>query len=69
MKRIIEYRYDSWAEPCGCCSDSSSTYSIWEDGKLVEDDAWCQLIESEEELRERFSDKEPFEISQDTQYF
>lgn len=69
MKRVIEYRYDSWTLGCGCCSDSSSTYSMWEDGNLVVDDQWCEWIEDEQELREYFSEYEPFEVSSYTQYF
>jgi hypothetical protein len=42
---------------------------MWEDGRLVEEDTWCELIESEQELRERFSHKEPFEVSEYTHYF
>lgn len=38
MNRLIEYTYNSWTEPCGCCGDSSSTYSMWEDGKLIHED-------------------------------
>jgi hypothetical protein len=69
LKRILEYRYDSWTKSCGCCSDSMSTYRMWEDGFLVVDDEYCELIENEDQLREVFKEQEPFEISEDTKYF
>lgn len=69
MKRVIEYWYESWTEGCGCCSNSSSTYSMWEDGELVVEDNWCELAENEEELREYLRNLEPFEVSSNSRWF
>lgn len=69
MKRVVEYQYESWLENCGCCSDSSSTYSVWEDGVLVTDDQGLHLCENESELREALVHLEPFDVSPDTNYF
>jgi hypothetical protein len=69
MKRLIEYTYNSWTESCGCCGDSSSTYSMWEDGKLIHEDDWCELCENEEELREALKHLEPFDVSADSYWF
>jgi hypothetical protein len=69
MKRLIEYTYSSWTEPCGCCSDSSSTYFMWEDGKLIHEDSWCKYCENEEELREALKHLEPFDVSADSYWF
>lgn len=69
MKRVITYYYDSWTEGCGCCSNSSSTYSIYEDGKLVSEDNWCDLCSNEEELRAALKHLEPFEINIDSWWF
>ena len=65
MKRVIEYRYDTWLEGCGCCSDSSSTYDLYEDGVCVSFDNWCAYCENEGELREALKNLEPFEIDED----
>lgn len=69
MKRLVQYVYESWLEPCGCCSDSSSTYFMWEDGKLVHDNYSCEYCENEEELREVLKHLEPFDISRDSCYW
>lgn len=69
MKRLIEYTYNSWTDSCGCCGDSSSTYCMWEDGKLVHEDYYVELCESEEDLRKVLKDLEPFEVSEDSYWF
>lgn len=48
MKRIISYSYRTFDLGCGCCSDSSSTYDIFENGWMVGDDLWCPVMENEE---------------------
>lgn len=72
MSYTIEYRYNYWTEGCGCCSNSSSEYSVWDD-ETRDCLIWehhCELIESEEELREKFSaEYGDFNISADTHYF
>lgn len=65
MKRVITYRYDSWLEGCGCCSNSSTTFDVYEDGVLVSEDNWCEWASNEEELREILTDMEPFEVDED----
>jgi hypothetical protein len=69
MKRVIEYTYRTFDLGCGCCSDSSSTYDVWEDDKLVSYDNWCMYCENEQELRVELPDLEPFEVSKDSIYF
>ena len=66
MKRTITYRYDSWTEGCGCCSNSSSTYDMYEDGFCVLGDNWVELCEDEAELREKLAGLEPFEVDEDS---
>ena len=79
MKRLIEYTYNSWTDSCGCCSYSSSTYCMWDDGNLIHEDYYVELCENEEDLRKVFvmqlekefcaevgiEYKEPVEISDD----
>jgi len=69
MKRVIRYTYYSWGMGCGCCSDSASTYDMWEDGRLVEEDQWCEWCSNEEELREVLAHLEPFEVAEDCEWF
>lgn len=69
MKRVIEYRYHSFLLGCDCCSDSESYYDLYEDGRCVEYDQWINLIENEEQLRKELSHLEPFEVSEDSEYF
>jgi hypothetical protein len=70
MERLIEYQYRSYLEGCGCCSNSDSTYSVWEDGKLVVEDGWCPLMSSPEDLTDYFTVYNgDFEVHPDTNYF
>jgi len=69
MKRVVEYQYSSWVENCGCCSDSASEYSVWEDGVLVTEDHSVKLCENEAELRLALAELEPFEVGDGTNYF
>ena len=69
MKRLIEYRYTSWVEGCGCCSYSDTSYDMWEDGKLVRDEWPVELCENEGELREALKELEPFEVSEGSVWF
>lgn len=73
MKRTIMYRYDSWTEGCGCCSNSESVYEIWEenDGIMlcVSEGNWCDLAQNEEELREILKHLEPFDVDPDSWWF
>lgn len=69
MKRIITYNYDSWTEGCGCCSNSSSTYDVYEDGICVSYDNGCDLCTDEGELREILKHLEPFDIDPDSRWF
>ena len=69
MKRIISYSYNSFDLWCGCCSESFSTYDIFEDGKLVGDDVSCPVMENEEQLRDYLVHLEPFDVDSDSQYF
>ena len=69
MKRVIEYTYRTFDLGCGCCSDSSSTYDVYEDGKLVNYDEECACCEDEQALRDMLSYLEPFEVSKDSIYF
>lgn len=69
MKRIITYNYDSWTEGCGCCSNSSSTYDVYEDGVCVSCDNWCEVSENEDDLREILKHLEPFDIDPDSRWF
>ena len=63
------YRYDSWTEGCGCCSNSSSTYDVYEDGKCVSEGNWCDLAENEEDLRRILVHLEPFDVDPDSWWF
>mgnify|MGYP006878018198 FL=1 len=69
MKRVIRYTYYSWDLSCGCCSGAASTYDMWEDGRLVEKDVWCEYCSNEEELREALAHLEPFEVAEDCEWF
>lgn len=69
MKRLIKYEYLSWTEGCGCCSNSSSTYDVYEDDVLVSYDNWCEWISNEEELREELKHLLPFEVDPDSKWF
>jgi hypothetical protein len=69
MTRKIMYRYDSWTEGCGCCSNSSSTYDVYEEGTLVSEDNWCTLCCDEEDLRECLKHLEPFDVDPDSWWF
>lgn len=69
MKRVIKYEYYSWDLGCGCCSDSASTYDMWEDGVLVEEDVWCGCASNEEELREILAHLEPFDVHPESEWF
>ena len=69
MKRVIEYRYHYWDLGCECCSDSSSSYCMYEDGVLVEEDAWCELCSDEEELKDVLKELLPFDVHPDSEWF
>ncbi len=69
MNRVIYYSYRTFDVGCGCCSDSSSTYDLFEDGKLVGGDLWCPSMENEGELRKQLAHLEPFDVDSDSQYF
>lgn len=69
MIRKIMYRYNSWTEGCGCCSNSSSTYDVYEDGILISEDNWCDLFSNEQELREGLKHLEPFYVDPDCWWF
>lgn len=69
VRRVVSYQYTSWVENCGCCSDSASEYSVWEDGVLVTEDQSVKLCENEAELRLALAELEPFEIDDNTNYF
>jgi hypothetical protein len=68
MKRIISYSYNSFDLGCGCCSESFSTYDVFEDGKLVGDDVSCPVMENEEKLRDYLAHLEPFDVDSNSQY-
>lgn len=69
MKRVIEYTYYSFMLGCDCCSDSTSSYDMWEDGDLVAEEVWCDWCENEEELREALEHLEPFEVSERSRWY
>lgn len=69
MTRTITYNYDSWTEGCGCCSNSSSTYDVYEGGICVSYDNWCYLCSNEADLREILSHLEPFDVDPDSRWF
>lgn len=69
MKRVIKYEYYSWDLGCGCCSDSYSSYDIYEDGVLVDEDVWCEYASDEQELREILAHLEPFDVHSDCTWF
>jgi len=47
MKRLIHYYYNTYDLGCGCCSDSFSEYTMWEDEIMVVDDCLMQICENE----------------------
>lgn len=67
--RTVRYDYRSWDMGCGCCSDSSSTYDVYEDGGLIQDDVSCGWCENEQELREELAHLLPFDVDPDSQWF
>ena len=69
MTRKIMYRYDSWTEGCGCCSNSESVYEIWEDDICVSEGNCCYLAENEEDLRRILAHLEPFDVDPDSWWF
>lgn len=69
MTRTIMYRYDSWIEGCGCCSNSPSTYDVYEDGVLVSEDNWCDLFCDEEDVRNGLKHLEPFHVDSNSRWF
>ena len=69
MNRVICYSYRTFDVGCGCRSDSSSTYDLFEDGKLVGDDLWCPVMENEEQLREYLAHLEPFDVDSNSEWF
>lgn len=75
MKRLIMYRYNSWTEGCGCCSNSESVYEVWEDTYgdnvlvCVSEGNWCDLFSNEQELRDGLKHLEPFYVDPDCWWF
>ena len=69
MKRVVYYTYNTFDLGCGCCSDSFSTYDVFEDGKTVSEDVTCPVMENEKELREYLEHLEPFDVDSDSQWF
>lgn len=69
MQRVIKYEYYGWLENCGCCSDSSSSYTIYEDGVCTLREQRCNVVSNDEELRELLEWLEPFDIHTDTMYY
>lgn len=67
--RLIKYEYYSYTLGCECCSESSSTYDLWEDGELVGDVVDCPLCENEEDLRKHLAHLEPFDVHSDSVYW
>lgn len=59
MRRLVQYEYWSFTLGCGCCSDSESHYTVWEDGVIVADEVPCEWISDEEEMREILKHLEP----------
>lgn len=69
MKRVIKYEYHSWTENCGCCSNSESSYCMYEDGVLVDEHVWSGYASNEQELREILAYLEPFDVDSDSEWF
>jgi hypothetical protein len=69
MKRVISYSYNIFDLGCGCCSESFSSYDVFEGGNLVGDDVSCPLMENEKELRKYLAHLEPFDVDSDSQWF
>ena len=69
MDRIIKYTYYIYTLGCECCSDSYSTYDLYENGKLIEEDVHCGLCENEQELREELAHLLPFDVDPDSDWF
>lgn len=71
-KYTIKYEYYSWEESCGCCSDSSSELTVYNNGSVIVEE-WCTIMEDEDELREYIVDKYPeyteFVVHEDTRWF
>jgi len=60
VKRLIHYYYNTYNLGCGCCSDSFSEYTMWEDGIMVVDDRPMQICENEKDLRKYLAYLDPF---------
>ncbi len=70
MKRVVLYEYNTFDLGCGCCSETYSEYSAYEDGKMTTNlPIPCKLCENEEELRKELAHLEPFEVDSESQYF
>ncbi|WP_207880399.1 hypothetical protein [Pseudomonas sp. 32_A] len=69
MKRVIKYEYRYLTLGCDCCHDSSSSYCMYEDGALVDEDVWCEYASNEEELREILAHLEPFDVHPESEWF
>jgi hypothetical protein len=69
MKRVIEYTYRTFDIGCGCCSDSSSEYDLFEDCQIISWGNQCGYCSDEKDLRSELSHLEPFEISKDSTYY
>lgn len=69
MRRLIKYEYYSWTEGCECCSNSSSTFDMWEDGVQVAFENYVPICASEQELRDELIHLEPFDIHSECRYY
>lgn len=69
MRRLVKYEYFDYLLGCGCCSDASSTYTVWENGVITQDEVSCRYIEDEDDLREELSHLEPFDIHSGSRWF
>lgn len=68
MKRLIMYRYNSWTEGCGCCSNSESIIELYEDNILLKE-IHCVVCGNEAELRIELKHLEPFDVDPDSRWF
>lgn len=70
MNRVVFY--ECWTQPlgCGCCYETISEYSVYEDGKMTTNlPIACGLCENEEDLRKELAHLEPFDVDSDSQWF
>lgn len=70
MKRVIFYEYGWMDLGCGCCSETYSEYSVYEDGNMTTIlPIACGLCENEVDLRKELAHLEPFDVDSDSQLF